>query len=362
MRWRLLPGGRSVPRPQGSSAPCFSTDVASYDVNDLARRNDGRMPELPPSPFTWAELMDSGVSRRRFRTLLADGTVVRLLRGVYAESGAPDSVEFRARAVGLVSHPRAVICDRTAAWIHGVDVLAYAEHEHLPPIDTCTLPGVRATRREECFGKQRDLRPSDWMTIGGLRVTTPLRTSLDLGCALARRDALAALDGFMRAHRIRRSDLAAELPRYFRRRGVVQLRQLIGIATPRAESPPESWARLAIIDAGLPAPEPQRWVEIDGVPTFRLDLAYYLLRIAIEYDGEEFHSAPDQRAHDAARRSLLEQQGWLVLVLDKDCFTDERVAAWTGQLRAALRDRRELARRQTMWHRSPYAPGQQFTA
>ena len=38
--------------------------------------------------------------------------------------------------------------------------------------------------------------------VGGLRVTTPLRTALDLGCLLRRREAKASLDAFCRLHGI----------------------------------------------------------------------------------------------------------------------------------------------------------------
>ena len=42
------------------------------------------------------------------------------------------------------------------------------------------------------------------------------------------------------------------------------MRELIALVDPRAESARESWTRLAIHDAGIVAPEPQVWIEIDG--------------------------------------------------------------------------------------------------
>jgi hypothetical protein len=135
-----------------------------------------------------------------------------------------------------------------------------------------------------------------------------------------------------------REDLASAAIRYFRRRGVVQLRQLIPLADPRAESARESWTRLAIIDAGLPCPELQFWIEIDGVPTYHLDLAYPRHRIAVEYDGEEFHRrTPEQRRHDDKRRTWLEESGWTVIVVKRGDFTGAALDRWLGDLRAALR-------------------------
>ena len=61
--------------------------------------------------------------------------------------------------------------------------------------------------------------------------------------------------------------------------------------TPRAESPGESWVRLEIIDNLFPPPVLQWSVRRDGRELFLLDLAYPGLKIAIEYDGEEFHDS-----------------------------------------------------------------------
>jgi hypothetical protein len=138
-------------------------------------------------------------------------------------------------------------------------------------------------------------------------------------------------------HGITRVEMVAQLPRYFRRRGVVQLRQLVPLADPRAESQPESWTRLEIIDAGLPWPKPQHWVVYQGRELFRLDLAYPHARIAVEYDGEEFHTTPEQREADRLRRRWLRDHGWTVIVVDKNSFAPEALAAWLNELRTALR-------------------------
>jgi hypothetical protein len=125
--------------------------------------------------------------------------------------------------------------------------------------------------------------------------------------------------------------------RFRRRRGVVQLRQLIAMADPRSESSGESWTRLEIIDHAIPWPELQWWIEIDGVPTYRLDLAWPRSKVAVEYDGEEFHTSDAQRERDRERREWLRDHGWVVIVVDKDSFTAEAVDEWIAELRTALR-------------------------
>ena len=87
--------------------------------------------------------------------------------------------------------------------------------------------------------------------------------------------------------------------RYFRRRGVRQLRSLINLADPAAESPGESWTRLEILDSNLPAPQVQWWITRNGRRLYRLDLAYPGMKICVEYDGEEFHDSPEAREVDA---------------------------------------------------------------
>ena len=186
-------------------------------------------------------------------------------------------------------------------------------------------------------GRTRDLASGDVMELARLRVTTPLRTALDLGCHLRRREAFAALCGLAREHAIDTRELVAGAERFKRRRGVLQLRELIPLVEPRIESPREAWTLLAIRDAGLPLPEPQVWIEIDGVPTFRLDFAYVQHRICVEYDGVDAHQLTDeQRAHDRRRRQWLREHGWTVIVVRLGDFTGPELERWLGELRAAL--------------------------
>ncbi|MGH3502781.1 MAG: hypothetical protein ACRDQA_18090 [Nocardioidaceae bacterium] len=292
----------------------------------------------PPleQPFTTQQARDIGITRHRLRSLLLDKTLRRVLHGVYAGNDLPDTIDMRVQAAKLVVKPFVIVCDRTAAWLYGVDTLKYRELEILPPIDTCVLPSQSRVRREGCQGHERDLEPPDIIDVGGLQVTSPLRTGLDLGCALPRRTALATLDWFLRLEHFTQTDLQRELRRFAGRRGVVQLRELVAIADGRAESPRESWARLVILDAGLPVPELQWSVCVDGIEVFRLDLAYPKHRLYIEYDGEEFHDNPDQRRHDEERRAWLARHGWTGIILRKGDFTDEAIARWTAEMRRAL--------------------------
>ena len=291
---------------------------------------------LPAVPFTSSQAADLGLSRRRLRKMCADGRVRRVLYGVYLREDVPLTHEVKLSAAALVISPHAVVCDRTAAWIWGVDVFRLRELVVVPPLETFVLRGRGRIRRDQTWGGERDLTPDDWVEVGSIKVTTPVRTALDLGCGLNRRDALAAMDALARSHGFSRADLAKQLPRFRRRRGVVQLRELVPLVRVEAESMRESWTRLALHDFGLPEPELQWWIEIAGVPTYRLDLAYPRARIAIEYDGRDHHSSPSDRARDETRRAWLRAHGWIVIVVSSDDFAPDANDAWLVAVRDAL--------------------------
>jgi hypothetical protein len=318
----------------------FSTAQIGYPASPAPNGHPAtvRVHDFPTEPFTTTGARGFGHSEKQLGAAVRQGVLKRVLRGVYLRADQPDTVSTRAACAALVIAQGSVVRDRTAAWIHGVDVLTNPEHEVLPPLETCVGRFKAPSDRSGIDGGTRDLAPEDVMTIHGIAVTTPLRTALDLGCNLRRRDAIAALDQFMSRFGLTREQYATEAVRFVRRRGVVQLRQLIPLADPRSESIRESWTRLEIIDAGLPSPEPQFWIEIDGVPTYRLDLAYPRHRIAVEYDGEGFHDrTPEQREHDENRRLWLEGNGWTVIVVKRGDFTGASLDRWLNELRAALR-------------------------
>ena len=147
--------------------------------------------------------------------------------------------------------------------------------------------------------------------VQGVRVTTALRTALDLGRLLWRYDALAAIDGFLRIG-VPHDLLIAEIGRFKGYRGVRQLRVLAPLGDGRAESPGESALRLNWHDAGLPRPDLQTWVyDDDGVGIYRLDITLPSSCYAAEYDGEEYHTSDEDQEHDEDRRELVQDRAAL---------------------------------------------------
>ena len=169
-------------------------------LNDRGSLLCDRCPLPLDEPFTAAQARELGVSRRTSDAMVREGLVRRVLREVYAVAQAPDDTRMRAGALALVIPPEAVVADRTAAWLHGVDILPRSALTTAPPLNVVHMTDTRM-RRPQTDGRRRGLIPTDVTVVLGVPVTTQLRTALDLGRLLWRFDALAAIDGFLRSRR-----------------------------------------------------------------------------------------------------------------------------------------------------------------
>ncbi len=271
-------------------------------------------------PFTVADALAAGLGRWDVRRMLAAGEIRHIVTDAYIDSQTEETLDVRLQALSRVVPGNCVICDVTACWVHGVEVLADPDRVWVPPVQLFRTSGRDRLRRCGCAGGKRmiDLR-MDVVEMRDLLVTTKLRTALDLGRLRSRRDGFIALNALARTGGFGRSELRAELPRFRGMRGVVQLRDLVLHVDPRIESPAESTVFLQIIDGALPRPEPQWVIRSElGVEMFRLDFAYAEIKLAVEYDGEAFHSSAEQQRRDRARRDYLRGHGWTFVVLQKE--------------------------------------------
>lgn len=267
-------------------------------------------PVLDGQPFTRAEAVASGID---LGGLLRHGQVRRLVQGVYADAGVPDSLELRAGALSRVLPPDAVICRQTAAWLYGVDTAALSDRVVLPLLDFVRPAGHGAVRTAGTSGYSQTLLDGDVTSVAGLRVTSPVATAVHLARHLRRPFALSALDAMTHAGLVSVFHVRDAVRLYPHHPHIVQARELAGLADPRAESPGESWLRLRLADAGFPVPEPQV-----PVGRYRVDLAFpHPLRdgrrLAVEYDSDLWHGTHRRRHRDAERAAEIEAAGWVVL-------------------------------------------------
>ncbi len=246
-------------------------------------------------PFTRAMALDLGITRPTLDRLLRAGVVRRLLRGVYAATTWPDDRSARAAAVALVAGGEDVVVDRTAAWIHGVSLCG---EDDVQPLDT-----LRTAHRARGRGS-RLLADRDVGQVEGLRLTTPLRTALDLGRLLAPDLALAAMDGLLATGAFSHSQLLAELPRLAGHRGAGQLRWLAAQVDERAAGVAESCLRLRWHLASLPT----------AVPGLRVSTAHGPLRLSLGVESRQFGAVLSGQV-PAYALTALEAAGWRVVVL-----------------------------------------------
>lgn len=320
--------------------PLWCRDVVALDVS---------APLPLDRPFTAREADALGVPASLRHKLVAHGLIRPLVRGVFVASQVPDSFRLRVAAVSLVAPAHAVVVDRTAAWVHGVDALPRSAIHEMPQLDLYSRQQSRMRRSGVASGI-RDLAARDLQHVGDLAVTTPLRTACDLGRSLWRYDAIAALDGFLRGG-VDRAELLDEVDRFKGFRGVVQLRRLAPLADDGAESPPESALRLHWHEAEIPAwPRTQIWVhDDDGTPRFRIDVGDEDVRFGAEYFGEEFHDI-DQEEDDENRLAwLANERHWRMEVFWKHDVYGTDLAAGDRLYVGHARARAALGRRETSY-------------
>lgn len=252
-----------------------------------------------------------------------------------------------------VAPPHCVVVDRSAAGLHGIDVLDYAELDVPPRLEVASIRGATRSRRTGVLGGERDLLPDEIMSIGDVLVTTPERTVCDLGCLRGRHRAFGAIEAFRTTFDLSHAALNRLLPRFAGRRGVTQLRELITLSRVGADSQPESWVAIDVFDEGFPMPAAQEWILVPGYGRAKVENAYVHLRIAIEYDGEEFHTDPDDVLHDEERRDALRRAGWIVIVVRRDGFSREGRTRWLAELSQAFAERSPVEMRKRIYARSP---------
>ena len=236
-----------------------------------------------------------------------------------------DTLTDRVDALLLVCPPKAAIVGPTAALLW--DLPLPQRLEEGPMHVNVASRGFHVDRPDVACHRQV-LRPGDVQVLDGRRLTTPLRTLLDLGPYLEVADLVAVADVILRRNLATLPELQARAAGHRRRRGIVGVREALEYAHPGAESPRESAMRFHLWQAGLRNLEPN--VDIHdrrGNFIARGDLVDRDARIVVEYDGLH-HLTRDGQASDAERRLLLGLNDWLmVTAVPSDLHPPSRLVA-----------------------------------
>ncbi|MGQ0773865.1 MAG: DUF559 domain-containing protein [Pseudonocardiales bacterium] len=267
------------------------------------------LPEHLRGPWTHAELRTK-LGRRTLERMLADGRI-RQIWGVLIPRETLLDPFIRASAALLAAGSTAALTGLTAAWLQGC-----------PAAESCTVhvavPYSRSLRAREGLVVHQGRRLlEEVIDVRGLRTVSLEVAVTELLCTDVARRALAVADQaaalipeFERpGFRLR---IASRLTTRADRRGTARANALLPLVTGRADSPPESWLKLLVVEAGFPQPVDQfKVVDTLDAVLYVLDLCWPSLRIALEYDGYEAHEHRKDR--DARRDRDLRRRGWITI-------------------------------------------------
>lgn len=252
----------------------------------------------------------------------------RLFTDVYVAADVEVDLALRSRAAHLATG--AVLGGWSAAELLGASC---------GPADAAVeiiAPGGRTRPRGGLVVRGDRLAPDEVTTVGGVPVTTPIRTAFDLARRRPLVEAVVAVDALTHAFDFAPQDVVTFGYRYVGARGAGRLPEVVRLANPLAESPMETRIRFAIHEDGLVAPVLQH-----PVGPYYLDMAYPGIRLGVEYDGRE-HLDQERAMRDLGREAFLGRTGWYVLRFGKRDVLHRpwRVAAKVrGKLMAAARQR-----------------------
>lgn len=269
----------------------------------------------------------SALTNRQLELIHSAHELVRLWHGMWALPEHADSVLTKLAAADITTGFSAVACLHTAADLYGFNI------ENDNRLHVVAMNSNHSRSPELVLHRCDQLLPQD--RVQGRMTISATETAVNLAARMpGELKAVAILDAALRqkcTNVDQLSDLAADL----RIRNIRRIRTLIPLADAGAESPPESWLRLACIRAGLPKPVTQHWVTGSDGQRYRFDLAWPEYKVACEYDSVEFHTGTFL-AKDRRRQNALVGTPWKVISVTATSFWQHRDQLMR-QIAAALR-------------------------
>ena len=259
-----------------------------------------------------------GVGSSQRRNLVVRGTWRRVTAGVFDTGEVKDGLHpydvdrLRSTWSALLANPRAIAVGACALVLHGVKGLP----RRLVP--EAALPGGTSGRPRDgiLFRQYAPTYPT--VEIQGRRVAEVKQALAQALPLLTRDQAVACVDSALHQGLIHTDDRADVERRLRNRKGSLQALAWLPLTDGRAESPPESHARLRSLDAGIPPDDLQRdFYDARGRFLGRADMAWYLGEgrwLIVEIDSKEFHGSERQVQHDATRQNGLVGEGQNIIL------------------------------------------------
>lgn len=257
---------------------------------------------------TLQQCRDGGLTRAELRVLVRSGRWKREAPSIYALADL-DSTWMRSLWIAqLHAGPTSCISHQAAARLRGCEE---APSDVVSIIcNTNARHGPAEVRRH----RADDLRPDDIEEIDGLRVTTLVRTIIDLSTVMH----IATLRTLVKREIVDQRVTAAEIGARFQergsgRRGSVKLARVLDDVGPGADLARSRLEQLldeVIRLAGLPAPVHEYPLPGNGAVTGFVDRCWPDARWIIEADGHRWHARQSRMEHDATRRLQAQSRGF----------------------------------------------------
>jgi hypothetical protein len=295
---------------------------------DLARR-----------PFTVHESRALGVPPKRLRAKdVSDGG-----RLIHLPAGREFALAERARALAAAT-PGAWVSHGSAALLIPLGLPPWLGSE-----DTVHLSkpnGLPRVRRVGVTGHRVRVLPGEVIELDGVPVSSPARTWLDLAHQLPLPYVIAMGDQVIRVPRpglegrsepyADKDELRLLIRRHPNMKGVEKARLALEEMQVGADSFPETFMRLAMVDAGLPEPELQLSLDPDDPWSPSADLGYRRFRIAVQYDGAP-HLTRERKSKDYRRDEAFTSAGWTYFKANADDLAEGFAGLIARIRRAKLR-------------------------
>lgn len=239
---------------------------------------------------------------------LGRGQLKRVFPHVYAarEDRVPD--ETRLRAALVHAGDAAALSHTSALYIWGVMPLRRPLHL------TVDQSRRRAGAQGLVVHRRNHFDPAAHCSVlRGLRVTALARSLVDAWPLLEPQERRPLLLDLVRERRATTEDIRASLAERPNVGGHRSLAQAVDLAENGCESELEAMGVLNVFrHRSLPTSVGQFKVTL-GDRRARLDRAWPEVRLAVELDGAQFHTSPEDRRRDLARDAALAAAGWVVL-------------------------------------------------
>jgi very-short-patch-repair endonuclease len=240
--------------------------------------------------LTYDQLLSLGYTRHAIAHRAASGRLHRVRPRVFAVGRRPSDreAEWMAAFLSLGSH--AGLSDDSAA------ALWRLRDERTTDIHVTLPPGIDR-RQRGLIVHRRSLSPDDLTRRDGIRVTTPIRTLIDLATRIPSAELEAVINAADKLDLVDPETLRAALDERRGQQGVGIVRRLLDRRTfALTDSELERRFLPILRRAGLPPPLTQHWVN-----GFRVDFYWPELGLVVETDGLRYHRSPAQQARDRVR-------------------------------------------------------------